>query len=124
MIFWRRRSNKRSGVRIRFYYGKRDTHSKIAELVWDPSTSYTLLAYSDASRGISKLDEALRLKVESATGHQFNRALVNYTEMVDSVDWHADDEPELGLDPIIASVSLGAEREFQLRHNTTKERLK
>jgi alkylated DNA repair dioxygenase AlkB len=30
--------------------------------------------------------------------------------------WHADDEAELGRDPVIASVSLGATRRFRLRH--------
>jgi alkylated DNA repair dioxygenase AlkB len=35
--------------------------------------------------------------------------------------WHADDEPELGRDPVIASVSLGAERRFCLRHRRRKD---
>ena len=60
--------------------------------------------------------------VSSKTGHPFNRALVNYyRDGSDSVDWHADDETELGPDPIIASISLGAERVFQLRHTITGE---
>ena len=60
--------------------------------------------------------------VSSKTGFPFNRALVNYyRDGSDSVDWHADNEPELGPDPIIASVSLGVERVFQLRHNLTGE---
>ena len=64
----------------------------------------------------------LRESVEKQTGFPFNRALANYYRNgMDSVDWHADDEVELGPDPIIASVSLGAERPFQLRHNTTGE---
>lgn len=33
--------------------------------------------------------------------------------------WHADREPELGTQPVIASVSLGAARRFDLRHNET-----
>ena len=32
--------------------------------------------------------------------------------------WHSDDEPELGRDPCIASLSLGSERRFLLRHKT------
>ena len=66
----------------------------------------------------------MRVAVEQVTGHPFNRALVNYYRHGrDSVDWHADDEPELGVEPLVASLSLGAERVFQLRHNQTKERL-
>jgi alkylated DNA repair dioxygenase AlkB len=35
--------------------------------------------------------------------------------------WHADDEPELGRNPVIASVSLGATRRFCLRHRRRKD---
>ncbi|MFN3951821.1 MAG: alpha-ketoglutarate-dependent dioxygenase AlkB family protein [Thermaurantimonas sp.] len=43
----------------------------------------------------------------------FNSVLLNlYRNGSDSMSWHADDEPELGRQPIIASVSLGAERTF------------
>ena len=60
--------------------------------------------------------------IQKETGFLFNRALVNYyRDGNDSVDWHADDELELGPDPIISSLSLGAERVFQLRHNKTGE---
>jgi alkylated DNA repair dioxygenase AlkB len=54
-------------------------------------------------------------------GISFNSALVNcYRDGQDSVAWHSDDEPELGQNPIVASVSLGAERLFQLRHKQLK----
>ena len=47
----------------------------------------------------------------------FNSVLLNlYRDGNDKVSWHADDEPELGINPIIASVSLGAERRFDLKH--------
>ncbi|MGH9060378.1 MAG: alpha-ketoglutarate-dependent dioxygenase AlkB family protein, partial [Acidimicrobiales bacterium] len=46
-----------------------------------------------------------------------NSVLANlYRDGRDSVSWHADDEPELGSHPVIASVSLGATRRFLLRH--------
>lgn len=46
----------------------------------------------------------------------FNGVLVNYYRHgQDSMGWHADDEPELGADPLIASVSLGGVRRFSLR---------
>ena len=63
--------------------------------------------------------ELLELKrsVEAACGHQFNAVLANYYRGGrDSVDWHADDERELGSNPVIASVSLGAERLFRFKH--------
>ena len=55
---------------------------------------------------------------------QFNCVLVNlYRNGQDSNGWHADNEPELGKNPMIASVSLGATRRFDLRHNITKEKI-
>lgn len=67
------------------------------------------------------LDE-LRQRVEAATRRRFNSALINYyRDGEDSVGWHADDEPELGPAPFIASVSLGAERDFALRRKQVDE---
>lgn len=61
----------------------------------------------------------LKESVERATGHRFNSALLNlYRHGEDSVDWHSDDEPELGREPVVASVSLGAVRRFELKHRT------
>jgi len=47
----------------------------------------------------------------------FNSVLLNlYRNGNDKMGWHADDEKELGINPIIASVSLGATRRFDLKH--------
>ncbi len=60
---------------------------------------------------------AIKVRIEAATGHAFNSVLANlYRDGRDSVAWHSDDEPELGRDPVIASLSFGAERDFCLRH--------
>jgi len=56
--------------------------------------------------------------------HDFNAVLANlYRDQHDSVSWHSDDEAELGNMPIIASLSLGAARDFQLKHIDNKEKL-
>lgn len=66
----------------------------------------------------------LRENIQTRSNYPLNRALANYyRDGSDSMDWHADDEAELGPDPVIASLSLGAERTFQLRHNKTKEKI-
>lgn len=66
----------------------------------------------------------LRKNIQTRSNYPLNRALANYyRDGSDSMDWHADDEAELGPDPVIASLSLGAERTFQLRHNQTKEKV-
>lgn len=58
--------------------------------------------------------------LERAAEHQFNGCLFNlYRDGNDSVDWHADD----GFVGPIASLSLGAERDFQFRCNADKSRM-
>lgn len=60
--------------------------------------------------------------IEQETQHLFTTVLLNlYRNEKDSNGWHADNEKELGRDPVIASLSLGEERVFQIKHNTNKE---
>jgi alkylated DNA repair dioxygenase AlkB len=64
------------------------------------------------------IDELVELRdlSSSHTGTRFNSVLCNlYRDGSDGVDWHADDEPEFGPMPVIASWSLGATRRFDLR---------
>ena len=62
----------------------------------------------------------LRDALDAVCGVRFNSVLLNrYRTGTDSMGWHADHEPELGAEPVIASVSLGATRRFDLRHNAT-----
>jgi alkylated DNA repair dioxygenase AlkB len=63
---------------------------------------------------------ALKAAVEAASDATFNSVLLNrYRSGADSMGWHADREPELGKEPVIASVSLGVARRFDLQHNKT-----
>lgn len=64
----------------------------------------------------------IRDAVQAAVAHEFNSVLLNlYRDGADAMGWHSDDEAELGVDPVIASVSLGACRRFSLRHRTRRE---
>jgi alkylated DNA repair dioxygenase AlkB len=66
----------------------------------------------------------LKSNIEAISQEKFNCVLVNlYRNGQDSNGWHADNEPELGKNPVIASLSLGATRRFDLRHNLTNEKL-
>ncbi len=59
----------------------------------------------------------LRQLLQEDLGAEFNSVLANlYRDEKDSVSWHADDEWELGPEPLIASLSLGASRRFSLKH--------
>lgn len=66
----------------------------------------------------------IKRKVEFIANTKFNSVLLNkYRNGNDSISWHTDAEPELGNNPIIASVNFGETRKFQLRHNETKEKI-
>jgi alkylated DNA repair dioxygenase AlkB len=66
----------------------------------------------------------IRAVAAACAGQAFNSVLLNlYRDGRDSVSWHADNEPGLGRDPVIASVSLGATRRFQMKHRRRGERL-
>ncbi len=59
----------------------------------------------------------IKKEIEGVSGVIFNSVLLNlYRDERDSVSWHSDDEPELGRDPVIGSVSFGATRSFQFKH--------
>ncbi|KAK0122175.1 hypothetical protein ONS95_010433 [Cadophora gregata] len=70
-----------------------------------------------APRPIPKCLDDLRLSTEAATGCTFNFCLVNYyASGSDSISYHSDDEKFLGPLPAIASFSLGAKRDFLMKH--------
>ncbi|MBD2503942.1 alpha-ketoglutarate-dependent dioxygenase AlkB family protein [Anabaena azotica] len=58
----------------------------------------------------------IRDKITALTGHNFRIVIGNqYRDGQDSIGWHADKEPSMGVDPAIASVSLGGVRKFQIK---------
>ena len=67
----------------------------------------------------------IRRNVEEAADAPFNSLLLNfYRDGQDSIGYHADDEPELGINPVIASLSFGAARQFNLKHKKSGEKLR
>ncbi len=64
----------------------------------------------------------LKERIEAITGVSFTTCLLNlYRDGRDSNGWHADNEKELGRNPVIASISLGQERFFHLKHRNRPE---
>jgi alkylated DNA repair dioxygenase AlkB len=89
--------------RLTRWYG--DVPYVYSGLTWEPSKMPVLV-------------DKIRERVEALSGERFNSVLCNlYRDGFDSVGWHADDEPIFGGDPVVASVSFGAERVFKLRRN-------
>ncbi len=63
---------------------------------------------------------SLKQRIEAEAGADFNSMLLNlYRDGKDSIGFHADDEPELGVNPVIASLSLGDARDFVMKHRKT-----
>ena len=101
-------------------FGKEVPQPRLACWYGDLAYSYSGITLDPRPMTPTLLE--IKQRCEEATSTQFNSVLVNlYRDGQDSMGLHADDEPELGSEPVIASVSFGAERNFRLRHRLTKE---
>jgi alkylated DNA repair dioxygenase AlkB len=81
---------------------------------------YTYSGLTRQPLPFTPLLDKLRAQCEEIASARFNAVLVNlYRDGSDGVGWHADDEPENGAEPVIASVSLGATRRFDFRHRAS-----
>lgn len=102
-------------------YGKNYPQPRLTHLFADNNMPYS---YSNITMYPSSFSVELlqvKNKIEKEVNYKFSTCLANlYRNGGDSNGWHADDEKELGIDPMIASVSLGGERWFHLKHKTDK----
>jgi alkylated DNA repair dioxygenase AlkB len=104
-------------------YGRRHLQPRLTAWHGDAAYSYSGLTLEPSS--FTPLLETIRAAVESVTDRRFNSVLLNYYRNErDSMGMHSDDEPELGPEPAIASVSFGGTRTFVLKHKRTKRSLK
>lgn len=88
----------------------------------DPGIVYSYSNNLLQTRPWTPLLTGIKIKVEALLNHRFNSVLVNlYRDGNDYVGWHADNEPELGHQPFIASLTLGAERQFAFRHKKSSK---
>jgi len=105
-------------------FGKKITTGRKTAWYGDPGLTYT---YSKVSRTalawtVSLAD--LRDRITEMSGESFNSCLLNlYHNGNEGVGWHSDDEKELGSEPVIASLSLGAERKFIFKHKRNSEKV-
>ncbi|KGF82327.1 DNA repair protein [Massilia sp. JS1662] len=104
-------------------YGKRYLQPRLT--AWYGEASYTYSGLTLQPLPLTPLLEQLRATVEQVTGRRYNSVLLNYyRDGADSMGMHSDDEPELGPQPVIASLSYGATRTFILRHKRSKRTVK
>jgi alkylated DNA repair dioxygenase AlkB len=95
-------------------FGRRVLQPRL--IAWAGSLGYRYSGQTLEPRAPTPATEALMARVVAQTHVPFNHVLVNrYRDGSDSIGLHADDEPELGLDPIVATLSLGATRRFVVK---------
>lgn len=97
-------------------FGRWIPQPRLVDFHADPGVAYTYAGLRLEGRGWPRPLRLLRESVAMEAGVELNAVLCNlYRDGRDHMGWHADDEPELGRDPTIASISLGAPRRFLMR---------
>ena len=97
-------------------FGKQVMQPRLTAWHGDPAARYQYSGLALEPNPWTPALQRLREQVEAATGTRFYSVLLNlYRSGQDSMGWHADNEPELGPAPVIASVSLGDTRRFRLK---------
>jgi alkylated DNA repair dioxygenase AlkB len=98
-------------------FGRRHREPRLSTWHADDGISYTYSGLRRTALPFDPVLDDLRRRCAAAAGAPFNSVLVNlYRDGSDGVGWHADDEASNGREPVIASLSLGATRRFDLRH--------
>ena len=102
-------------------YGKNIPLPRLTAWFGDKGKTYMYSGITVEPEPWTPILSEIKSRIEEVSNVTFNSVLLNYYRNErDSVSWHSDDEPELGKNPIIGSVSFGDVRTFQLKHKTDK----
>jgi len=108
---------KRESINL---YGKNVLLPRMTSWYGDPGKSYSYSGINSNPNEWNKGLIAIKKRIEEVALVKFNSVLMNwYRDGVDYLNWHADDEKTLGVNPIISSVNFGSMRDFILRNNDT-----
>ncbi|TPN85437.1 alpha-ketoglutarate-dependent dioxygenase AlkB family protein [Aquimarina algicola] len=109
-------------------FGKTYQQPRLTSLYANNSNPYTYSNITMTPNPFTKELQWIKERVEVVSNVKFTTCLLNlYRDGMDSNGWHADNEKELGNNPVIASVSFGEERWFHFKHRihkTAKQKLK
>jgi len=98
-------------------FGRLHREPRLSTWHADDGIAYTYSGLKRTALPFDSVLDELRRRCADAAGAPFNSVLVNlYRDGSDGVGWHADNEASNGREPVIASLSLGATRRFDLRH--------
>lgn len=104
-------------------FGRELPSPRLSAWIGDPGAAYTYSRVRHEPLPWTPALAVLRARLRAESGVDFNSVLANrYRDGRDSMGWHADDEPELGAQPVIASVSLGATRQMRFRSRSEDAR--
>jgi len=104
-------------------FGRKVRSPRLAAWYGDENAFYTYSGVTNSPLPWTSVLSELKDELEQVVQFRFNSVLINlYRDGNDAMGWHSDDEPELGDQPMIASVSLGASRRFLLRHKDVEKR--
>ena len=102
-------------------FGKKIPQPRLTAWYGDPGKTYTYSNLTWTPQSWIPELITIKKKVEKVARTRFNSVLLNYyRDGKDSMGWHSDDEPELGKNPVIASLSFGQKRAFHLKHRLDK----
>ena len=100
-------------------YGKNHPQPRLTALFGNEGKPYSYSNIIMQPHPWNPLMMFIKNEIETVCHENFTTVLLNlYRDGKDSNGWHADNEKELGRNPVIASVSFGAERFFHLQHNS------
>jgi alkylated DNA repair dioxygenase AlkB len=106
-------------------YGKKHLQPRLTALYGNEGKPYSYSNIVMQPHQWTMLLQQIKSKIERTSETNFTTVLLNYYRNgSDGNGWHADNEKELGVNPVIASLSLGAERKFQLKHNSDSSQKK
>jgi len=104
------------------FYGKSIPLPRLTAWYGDNGKAYTYSGIEMNPEPWTPTLLSIKSKIESLADVEFNSVLLNlYRSGKDSVSWHSDDEPELGKNPVIGSVSFGDTRRFMFRRKGQKD---
>ncbi|MFD1063402.1 alpha-ketoglutarate-dependent dioxygenase AlkB family protein [Winogradskyella litorisediminis] len=103
-------------------FGKTYKQPRLTALYGEDNQPYSYSNITMYPKAFTEGLQELKSKIEKISKETFNTVLLNfYRHGNDSNGWHADNEKELGKNPVIASVTLGEERPFHFKHRKLKE---
>jgi alkylated DNA repair dioxygenase AlkB len=103
-------------------FGKQILQPRLTALYGDPKVRYGYSGIAMEALPFTEVLEKIKNRLQEFTNQEFTHVLCNfYRDGQDSMGWHRDNEPVLGRNPTIASLTFGATRSFQLRPYGKKE---